>query len=135
MKPFADKIGREKSIMLDAATTIAAITPELANAIDQLAPFGAGNPTPKLLLTQVKVVKADIVGRNHVRAILVDAKSGGSGLKSVAFRASDNPIGQALLSRAGTPLHVAGQIKRNRWQGIETAEFIIDDVALASANI
>jgi single-stranded-DNA-specific exonuclease len=132
MKPFADKIGREKILMLDAATTITAITPELVRAMDQLAPFGAGNPTPKILLTHVKVVKADIVGENHVRAILVDAKSGGAGLKAVAFRSSDNPIGHTLLGRMGIVLHVAGQIKLNRWQGNETAEFIIEDVALAS---
>ncbi len=132
MKPYRDRITGPKHLSIDAATTITAITPELVRMLDQLAPFGAGNPTPRILLSQVKVVKADRVGENHIRAILVDAKAGGSGLKAVAFRALDTPVGHTLLECMGTMLHVVGHVKLNRWQGNETAEFTIEDVALAS---
>ena len=74
------------------------------------------------------MLNADVVGANHVRCFL-----GGEGrgrLKAIAFRAVGEPLGDALLKSTGLPMHLAGQIKIDRWQGRESVQFIIDDGAV-----
>ena len=53
----------------------------------------------------------------------------GSRLDAVAFRAADQAVGAALLSSAGLPLHVAGHLRRDTWNGREKRELVIEDVA------
>jgi single-stranded-DNA-specific exonuclease len=47
----------------------------------------------------------------------------------VAFRAAGQPMGDALLSAAGMPLHVAGHLRRDTRNGREKRELVIEDVA------
>ena len=50
----------------------------------------------------------------------------------MAFRAGGTPLGRALLEAChGPPLHLAGHLKINTWQGRETAELHIRDAAPA----
>ena len=130
MKPYLASMQGARKLSMDAALTVKSITPDLVRAVEMLGPFGAGNATPRIMLTGVKVVRADVVGTEHVRVILADTVGSGS-LKAMAFRAANNGIGEVLLNQKGAPLHVAGHVRLNFWQGNETAEFTIDDVALA----
>lgn len=129
MAPHLAAMPKERRLLLDAGLTVKGVAPSLVHAIEALGPFGAGNPQPRFLLERVKVVRSDIVGGDHVRAILADEVGSGS-LKAVAFRSVQNDIGKTLLGSKGRPLHVAGSLKLNYWQGNETAEFTIEDVAL-----
>lgn len=74
------------------------------------------------------MVKADIVGKDHVRVILTGPEGGR--LKAVAFRSLETPLGQTLLSSRG-PFHIAGNLKLNHWNGNTTVEMTIQDAALA----
>ncbi len=78
----------------------------------------------------MRIGKADIVGGDHVRCFLT-GEDGGR-LKAIAFRAADRPLGQLLLQSAGLPVHIAGQVRVDRWQGRESVQLIIDDAAAAS---
>ena len=53
----------------------------------------------------------------------------GGRLKAIAFRCADRPLGQLLLQSGGLPVHIAGQIRVDRWQGRESVQMIIDDAA------
>jgi single-stranded-DNA-specific exonuclease len=78
-----------------------------------------------------RVVKADIVGSGHVRAILGGGEGGGR-LKAIAFRSADGPVGGALLAARSALLHVAGHLRADAWQGEVRAQLVIDDVAPAA---
>ncbi|HEU5047211.1 MAG TPA: single-stranded-DNA-specific exonuclease RecJ [Rickettsiales bacterium] len=125
------ELAREKILHYDGHVSLQGITPDLVQMIERAGPFGAGNHSVRLLLPKVRAVRVDIIGDGHVRAILVDAEAGStsSGLKCMAFRSADTPIGQTLLNARGKPLHVAGQVKINLWQGRQSVDFYIDDVA------
>ena len=119
--------GITPSLRLDGAMQTAAATVPLLQALDALAPFGAGNPRPRFALPAARILKADVVGENHVRCIV-----GGEGqgrLKAVAFRAVGDALGAALLGARGLPVHLAGHLKLDRWQGREEAQLIIEDLA------
>jgi single-stranded-DNA-specific exonuclease len=105
-------------------------TVELAGVLQKLAPFGAGNREPRFAISAARIAKADVVGSDHVRCILT-GEDGGR-LKAIAFRCADRPLGQLLLQSAGLPVHIAGQIRVDRWQGRESVQMIIDDAATVS---
>ena len=119
------------TLNVDASIRLGGATNELIAAIQQIAPFGAGNPEPCFMLPSVRVVKADVVGKGHVRCILSDAAigEGKSRLKAIAFRAVGEPLGDALLESGGLPLHLAGKIRLDTWQGRDGVQFLIDDAA------
>ncbi len=111
---------------VDASLDAAGATIELADCLAQLEPFGAGNAEPKLMLRQVRVSKAALVGTGHVRCVLTSAH--GSAIKAMAFRCADNDIGQALLTSKGEVFDVVGVLRKDTWMGRNNVQFIIDDI-------
>jgi len=114
---------------IDGAITGAAATPELAQVVGRMAPFGSGNPEPRFAVTDLRVVRGEVVGEGHVRLLL--AGNDGARLKAIVFRAADGALGQALLGGSGAPLHLAGNLRVDSWQDREGVQLIVDDGAPA----
>lgn len=131
VKQRTDETPVARTLYLDGALSPGGLTAELARAIERAGPFGAGNPSPRFMLQNVRLVRFDVVGENHLRLLLSDAHGKSKAVKAMAFRAAGNEIGQAVTNLRGRSLHVAGQVKLNSWQGVESAEFIVDDLAFA----
>ncbi|RJF84195.1 single-stranded-DNA-specific exonuclease RecJ [Azospirillum cavernae] len=117
------------TLELDGALSVGAATTALVNTLNTLGPYGTGNAEPRFAITDARVVRADVVGANHVRCIL-QGNDGGR-LKAIAFRALDSDLGQALLTGKGTPFHLAGILRIDRWNGAEGVQLLIDDAAPA----
>src|SRR5262249_41520045 len=92
---------------LDGALTAAAATPEFVALLARLAPFGAGNAEPRFAFPSMVVHRAEVVGENHVRAILGEA-AGPQRLKAVAFRSLDTEPRPRLLNRPRPALPLPG---------------------------
>ena len=127
----------EPSLSLDGALLPKACTVELAQQIQALGPFGAGNPEPRFWLPAVKIAKIDILGGAHVRMFVTGdmlgagAKAGGGGqLKAMAFRVADQDLGRALLGAQGRAVALAGRLRVNEWMGKSSVELQVDDAAL-----
>ncbi len=118
---------RERALLIDGALSAGAADPALVEMLARAGPYGAGNPEPLLALPAHTIAYADPVGENHVRVRL---KSGdGKFINAIAFRALGMPLGQALLDNRGRPMHVAGQLAIDRWQGEARVQMRITDVA------
>jgi single-stranded-DNA-specific exonuclease len=115
------------SLDIDAALVASGATPELMELLDRVSPFGQGNPEARFVLPAHRVRFGKVVGGSHVRALL----EGGDGARidAIAFRAAGQPLGDALLSAGGMPLHVAGSLRRDTWGGRDRIELQIMDVA------
>jgi single-stranded-DNA-specific exonuclease len=120
----------ERALKLDAVVAPGGVTPSFVEALEEGGPYGAGWPAPRIATGPVKVIKADIVGTDHVRAIV--AGEDGRSLKTIAFRAADTELGQAMLS-AGRDrrLWVAGRVKIDDWGPRPAAELHLEDAAWA----
>jgi single-stranded-DNA-specific exonuclease len=118
-----------KELAIDAMASCAGGTPALVDEIGRLGPFGAGNAEPLLAFADVRVAFADVVGRDHVRLQL----QGGDGarLESIAFRSASAPLGQGLLAARGKPVHVAGYLRADDWNGRRRVRLQIEDAAPA----
>jgi len=120
----------DRALLVDALLAPGGVTPALVAALEQGGPYGMGWPAPRVAAGPVRVIKADIVGNGHVRAVV--AGDDGKSIKTVAFRQADSPLGLALL---GAPPHrrlwIAGRAKIDDWSGRGTAEMHLDDAAWA----
>ena len=114
-------------LSVDGAIQPGAATVDFLAKLERLAPFGAGNARPRFIFPNVSIQKADVVGMNHVRCFLKGQD--GMRLKAIAFRVVDRPLGETLLNTGGLPLHIAGHLQIDRWQGRENAQLIIEDAA------
>jgi single-stranded-DNA-specific exonuclease len=120
----------DRALLLDAVLAPGGITCALVEALEAGGPYGAGWPAPRVAAGPVRIIKADVVGNGHVRAI-VGGADGGS-IKTIAFRQADTALGQALLG-AGTTrrLWIAGRARIDGWASRPAAEFHLDDAAWA----
>jgi single-stranded-DNA-specific exonuclease len=127
LAPAVAAARREEALLIDAATTAAAVRPSLVAMLERAGPFGSGNAEPVLVLPSHTVVYAEEVGGAHVRTRL---KTGdGQTVDAIAFRAAGQPVGKALADHRGKPLHVAGAVALDRWQGQDRVQFRILDAA------
>jgi single-stranded-DNA-specific exonuclease len=99
--------------------------------IAQAGPFGAGNAEPLVVVPDVQVTFADVVGKDHVRLRLTGGD--GSRLDAIAFRIADLPLGKALLQSRGRRIHVAGRLRADEWQGQKRVQLQLEDAAPAGA--
>ena len=51
-------------------------------------------------------------------------------VNGMAFRAVGQKLGNALIAHRGQPLHVAGSLAIDRWQGTERVQMRVIDVAV-----
>jgi single-stranded-DNA-specific exonuclease len=112
---------------VDGALTPASVTDELIALIERAGPYGQGNPQPRFVFPAHRVRFAKVVGEAHVRCTL--EAGDGTRLDAVAFRAADRPVGALLLDSGGLPIHVAGHLRRDTWNGRDRSELVIEDVA------
>lgn len=117
-----------RALTIDGALTARAAGTDLLDEIERAGPYGAGHPAPVFAFPSHWISYAGLVGNGHVK---VTIKSGdGASLAGIAFRAADNPLGKALLTGGQKPLHFAGQLAVNSWQGRVTPQLRIIDLAV-----
>jgi single-stranded-DNA-specific exonuclease len=121
-------------LMVEGVLTVAGATAELAGAVERLAPFGNGNEEPVFAVSRARVARADRVGRDAATIRAFVEGEGGGRLKAMLFRAREGAVADALLARDGVPLHLAGHLRAESWNGSEAACFVIADAALAGGS-
>ena len=120
----------DRALLLDAVVAPGGVSPALIAALESGGPYGAGWPAPRVAAGPVRIVKADVVGSGHVRAIV--AGEDGRTIKTIAFRQAETPLGQALLCAGSTRrLWIAGRAKLDEWGSRPAAEMHLEDAAWA----
>ena len=119
-----------QQMQLDLSLAPGGLTPELVNTLDKAGPYGVGWPGPRVAVGPVRIVKADIVGKDHLRLIV--AGEDGRSLKAIAFRAAETEMAQTLLHRShGRRFYLAGRAKIDDWGNRPQAELHLEDAAFA----
>lgn len=115
---------------IEGVITPAGATVELAKQIENLAPFGNGNEEPLIVLSHVHCVRTDRIGKDGNTLRLIIQGEGRQSLKALLFRADQNPITPFLEdSQNARPLHLAGWLRNNQWNGQESTTFFIKDAS------
>jgi len=127
---LAEKIAsRSEALLIDATLTAAGATPALYAALEKAGPYGAGNPEPIFVFPGHRITDVMPVGQGHMRW---RAEAGdGAKIEGIIFRAAGEPIGEALTGLRGAPLHLAGSLALDRWNGREKVTLRLLDLAPA----
>lgn len=130
---LAENIGAAQSgraLLLDAVLSPKGVNPLFVEAMDGAGPYGMGWPAPRIAAGPVRIIKCDIVGKDHVRMIV--AGDDGGSIKTIAFRAAETDLGQALLTAPkNRKLWIAGRAKIDDWGSRPAAEIHLEDAAWA----
>ncbi len=119
-----------QSLLLDLALAPGGLTPALVETLESAGPYGMGWPGPRVAVGPVRMIKADVVGTDHVRLIV--RGEDGANFKAIAFRAASTELGQALLHATHhRRLWLAGRAKIDDWSNRPQAELHVDDAAFA----
>jgi single-stranded-DNA-specific exonuclease len=104
----------------DAVVGAGALTLDLAEQLERLAPFGAGNPAPVLMVPAARVEHVTAMGekRDHARFTLA---GGAARARGVAFRTSQRELADAGASDND----VAVALERNHWNGSVQARVVL----------
>ena len=85
------------AILIDALLSPRGLNPAFIEAMEVAGPYGMGWPGPRVVVGPVRIIKCDIVGKDHVRAIV--SGDDGSSFKVMAFRQGESILGQQLAAR------------------------------------
>jgi len=107
---------------IDAEVILSELAGNTFQTIQQLAPFGQGNPLPTFLSHNVKVADCSLMGNNgeHLRLKL---KQDGIMWDGIAFGLGD------YLTEVGSAIDIVYNLKLDRWHGEERLRLNILDLA------
>ena len=107
---------------IDVEVTLPDLNGETLRALQQLAPFGQGNPAPTFLSCGVEVIDCGTMGSNggHLRLKL---KQGGAVWDGIAFGFGN------YLAEVSSPLDLVYNLEIDRWHGEERLRLNILDFA------
>jgi len=116
------------ALRIDAALTARGASTDLLHQLEKAGPYGAGNSTPIFAFPAHRARFPQVVGKGgHVSFSL--AADDGARLKAIAFRAAGTPLGDVLLREADQPLHFAGSLSLDHYQGRAQAQLRLTDIA------
>ena len=119
-----------RPLAIDGGLSSAAANTELMGLLERAGPYGAGHPEPRFAFPAHRLSRVRAINNKHVRCTLSAAN--GPRLEAAAFRVGDTPLAKLLLKAEGLPLHIAGHLRRDTWNGRDGVELIIEDAADAS---
>lgn len=117
---------------IEGVTTVAGASIELAKQIERLTPFGNGNDEPLIVLSHVHILRSDRIGKDNNTLRLTIQGENGNSVKALMFKVDQNPITPYLEDYNNRrPMHFAGWLRINSWNGRENADFFIKDASFA----
>ena len=118
-------------LMLEGVLAVRGADAALAQMVARLGPFGMGNEEPLFVLPRARVVKSDRIGKDGgtIRA-MIEGEGGGQ-IKALLFRAKEGGVADVLAKVGGAPVHLAGYLRAESWNGRVSAGFFVTDAAPA----
>jgi len=120
--PLSSPAARPR-LFCDADVAPRACVPSAARELERLGPFGAGNPEPTLVVRNLRIVSARLVGAKHLKLAVADRN--GHRLDAIGFNMG------TLESRGlspSDPIDVACALEINVWNGTERAQLRLKDL-------
>lgn len=117
-------------LKIDLKLTVPEVTSDFLHACQQLAPFGTGNPAPKLAITPEKVTDVRAIGTDqaHLKFKLTTQNTN---LDVIAFQKGQ--YAEDLM--AADQLTVVGELGENEWHGHRTLQLQLTDFATSGVEI
>jgi len=129
LKEDVAKARKALSLKIDALIAFSGADHSIIDRIEQVGPYGAGNPQPLFAFSHARIAYAERVRGGHVRCTFEDA-SGGR-ISGICFRADETGLDKILLDPSAPKVHVAGRLKADSWKGRSRVDLQVVDLAIA----
>jgi single-stranded-DNA-specific exonuclease len=120
--------GGAGALRLDGVLMPEAATPELIERIEAAGPFGASAPAPRFAFPAMRIRMTRPVGEGHLKLGFSDGATGS--IDAIAFDAARLGL-DALQNHQGRPVHLAGRVELNHWNGRSRVQLRLEDAAWA----
>ncbi len=119
---------KKNVINIDLRANIDDLNIQMIESLEELEPYGMGNPEPKILIQSVNSVYSKKIGQDnkHLSCTLEDVY--GKKIKAIAFNAAYKKIGQVIEKKKR--FDVIGKVSINEWYNKKTPQFFIEDLKL-----
>jgi single-stranded-DNA-specific exonuclease len=111
-------------LIIDAEVPLSALTSNVMLGIEQLEPYGCGNPAPLLLASGLQVIGEPKRLGNGERHLVFRVRQHGKDMKAVAFGMADRAA--ELMSQQGK-IDLVFTPRLNEWQGYRMIELEVKD--------
>jgi single-stranded-DNA-specific exonuclease len=98
--------------------------------LEKAGPYGQGHPQPVFAFPGHQIRYPKLVGSGGHVSFSISAGDGAQ-LRAIAFRAAETPLGDLLLNAGGKPVHIAGTLNADFWQGSKRVQLRVMDASLA----
>ena len=98
-----EQIGEEtlvRTLNVDARIVWSSLSLELADALNKMAPFGAGNSRPVFISVGLQVVESHILGKDHRHRKLIVSDQGGAMQEVLWWNGSGEPLPEGAIDLA-----------------------------------
>ncbi|MGL4981361.1 MAG: DHHA1 domain-containing protein, partial [Treponemataceae bacterium] len=116
----------EQIFTIDAELPHTYFTPEIAELIDSLEPYGEANKPLVFLLKKAKVFSAEIVGKIEAKHLKLTLSIGKYKWPALFWNASER---YKRDFETGDFVDIVFQVNKNTFNGTETSQIIISDLA------
>jgi single-stranded-DNA-specific exonuclease len=115
---------RPHRLTIDAEVPLSSLTTGIMQGIDQLEPYGSGNPPPLLLADRLQIVGTPRKVGEGERHLSFRVKQNGKTVRAIAFGMGDRC--DELMSQSGQCC-LAFTPRWNEWQGYKSVEIEVKD--------
>jgi single-stranded-DNA-specific exonuclease len=122
------KKGSNNILYLDSLILPTALNAEFYKNIEVLSPFGTGNPEPKFIIEDLKLISSNLVGKQHIKAIFCNKNN--DVVKAIAFNSIGTVLESYLTKNNKSTINIAGTLLSNYWNGKSNIEFVINDISV-----
>lgn len=123
----AEKLTPEEKIKSDATISIDDITERAWRIVEQLAPFGAGNPKPIFYLPSLEIYKAKTFGNGGIHLELSFKKENGEMVCAVGFFTSSDKF-KGVTLEAGEKINLTATLEKSFFKSSPEIRLRIVDI-------
>ena len=138
IQELADFVGQRAAslvrppVQVDLAVEVGQLTPALARDLEPLAPFGSGNPQPRIAVTGGLAVSVREISSRHLKIIL---RGPGGETEAILFDGVGTPFGEALRQAEGRRCDLLGTLRIDNYGGTARAVLRPEDAMVSGFGL
>lgn len=106
---------------------------DLIKELNQMEPYGNGNPKPKFLIRNLYKIKHDFIGKNQEHLSVIFSSKSNIGynntLQGLLFKANTSSLLTQLINlKTNQIINVVATTEINNWMGVEKIKLLIEDI-------
>ena len=124
---FIKKRKNKNLFIFESKLSLSATNNSFVSDLNNLEPYGTGNPSPIFLFENLKIKKIKVLKNKHIFNLFISRN--GKSFPAITFNSLDNEIGNCLLNYK-KEVNVVGYFKDNFWKNKKTLQLVVIDLIL-----